>query len=425
MNALLFLTALGVASLLAFTPAIRDASMWRATVTPLASTMGSGFLVSAPLVAHAVGVWAPVAMGALLLVAYGIGAMLRFNIRYAELPLGEGAEDEHRLHSGHRDGSDGHWADRPEVFAGHVEKASHVVLVGAYVVSVSYYLQLLAAFVLDRVGMSGALEARAFTTVVLLGISGVGVVWGLAALEKLETYAVSLNLGMIASLLLGLMLYDGQLAMAGTLALPELQPASDPLHGARVLMGLLIMVQGFETSRFLGREHSAEERVRTMRYAQWTSSVVYLLFVTLALPLLSADLEADVTAVITLVAPVAAVLPMGIVVAAIGSQFSASVADEAGCAGLLDTVIAGRMPARWAYGGIGAAAIGVTWLTDALSVISLASRAFALFYALQCGVTALTAWGREDVDGRWPHLVGGVVFGVVALAVAVLGIPAE
>ena len=425
MNIVLVLTAAAIGAFLALAPQLRGSSAWRATVTPLASIMGSGFLVSAPLVAHTVGVWAPVAMGALVTVAYGIGAMIRFNIRYAERAVGTGLEGEHRLQRGHRDRTDGFWGAPTRTLVANTEKGSHLVLVGAYVVSVSYYLQLLAAFALEQLGLADPTTARILTTVVLVGISGTGMMWGLSALERLETWTVSLNLGTIAALLLGLFWFDLRHAVAGTLVVPELPVDPDPLHGARVLMGLLIVVQGFETSRFLGAEHSAEERIRTMRYAQWTSAVIYVIFVTLMVPLMSAHMEARVTAITGLVRPVASVLPVLITVVAMGSQFSASVADDAGCAGLLNTVVPARLSGRRAYGVIGALAIAVTWMTDALSVISLASRAFALFYALQCVVTALTAWGRPDAEGRARYMVGGAVLALVAFAVAALGVPAE
>jgi hypothetical protein len=47
--------ALGLAGFLSFSPRIVKSSDWKATVTPLASIMGSGFLVSAPLLAGVVG----------------------------------------------------------------------------------------------------------------------------------------------------------------------------------------------------------------------------------------------------------------------------------------------------------------------------------------------------------------------------------
>ncbi|MCA9612995.1 MAG: hypothetical protein R3B99_29530 [Polyangiales bacterium] len=425
LDALVVGTAVVVAVLLAWTPALRRSRAWKATVTPLSSIMGSGFLVSAPLVASVSGLWAPLAMGALLLVAYGLGAMIRFNIRFAE-PLVEGAtSNEHRTHQGHRDGSRGTWALDGRHVAVALEKVSHVVLAGAYVVSVSYYLQLLAAFVLERFGVSDPLWAKLGTTAVLAIITVVGALFGLRALEKVETVAVSSNLGAIVALLVGLIAHVAQQASRGTLTLPELALPDDHLHSARVMMGLLIVVQGFETSRFLGAEHPAEERVTSMRRAQWISAFIYLAFVSLMLPLLSSGMEAEVTAIVRLVAPVATVLPTLLVVAAVGSQFSAAVADDAGCAGLVGTMVSDRVSPRLVYVAIGGLAIGLTWLTDVLAVISLASRAFALFYAFQCAVTVATARRVEDAPRRSAYVVGGTLLALVSLAVTVFGVPAE
>ncbi|MCB9730027.1 MAG: hypothetical protein H6744_10165 [Deltaproteobacteria bacterium] len=431
-SAAIIIGALLVAALLALTPRIRRSSAWKATVTPLSSIMGSGFLVSAPLVAAEAGLYAPLAMAGLLVVAFAIGGMIRFNIRYAEPEAEGGGEpsdagsDAHRAHRGHHQRSRGHWSGAQPRLTGTLEKASHVVLAVAYVVSVTYYLQLLSAFALDRFGVADLLWSRVLCTAVLGGITAVGAVWGLKALEGLETWAVSLNLGMIAALLVALAVHDGTLLASGDLALPELQPDPDLPHAARIVMGLLIVVQGFETSRFLGDEHSADERIRTMRTAQILASVIYLAFVTLTLPLFDAShLDADVTAIVRLVAPVAVALPTLIVVTAVGSQLSAAVADDAACAGLLRTFFRGRVRARWSYLGIGALTIGLTWLTDVLEIISLASRAFALFYALQCAVALLTARGREDAPHRrWVMGLAGAL-ALLSLAIAVLGIPAE
>ena len=80
--------ALTVAALvfatLTFLPAVRSSSLWRATVTPLASIMGSGFLVVAPLLYETVGRFALFAMMGLLFVAYLLGSVMRFNIRHTE-----------------------------------------------------------------------------------------------------------------------------------------------------------------------------------------------------------------------------------------------------------------------------------------------------------------------------------------------------
>lgn len=58
--------------------------IWRATVTPLASIIGSGFLICGPLLAREFGSGAIAAMALLLLIAYAAGAVLRYNIVHVE-----------------------------------------------------------------------------------------------------------------------------------------------------------------------------------------------------------------------------------------------------------------------------------------------------------------------------------------------------
>ena len=70
-------------------------------------------------------------------------------------------------------------------------------------------------------------------------------------LEDLERYTVALNLGMIGALLVALAIHNARLWAEGTWKLPDVATGVD-FHGIRVLLGLLIVVQGFETSRYLG-----------------------------------------------------------------------------------------------------------------------------------------------------------------------------
>ena len=70
MIAVIIIVALVLGGYLAFSKRLRSSSNWQATVTPLASIMGSGFLVSAPLLAGVVGNLAVICMAVLLLLAY-------------------------------------------------------------------------------------------------------------------------------------------------------------------------------------------------------------------------------------------------------------------------------------------------------------------------------------------------------------------
>jgi amino acid transporter len=196
----------------------------------------------------------------------------------------------------------------------------------AYIVSVAFYLRLLSAFVLHRAGPNVELLANLVTTAILIFIGLTGYLRGLRALERLEVYSVTIKLAIIVGLLIGLAMFDthsvGDLL---TRAIPV--EDYDGLEKLRLLAGLLLVVQGFETSRYLGSKYDADTRVKTMRLAQILSGLIYIVFVILALPLLTYlnTPHPSETAIIDLAGLVSPVLPALLVVAAVMSQFSAAV----------------------------------------------------------------------------------------------------
>ena len=398
-NIIIISVSLVLGGYLAFSRRLTASSNWKATVTPLASIMGSGFLVSAPLLAGIVGNLAVVCMALLLALAYMVGGAIRFNIRHFE-PI---------ENKGHGPAQD-------------IAFLSRIVLVGAYFISVTYYLELLAAFLLKAVGMHSQVAANGITTLLLLVIGGIGMWRGLKELEAVEKYAVAFNLGMIGALLVSLAIYNVNMVLGGTWALPSISSVID-FHDLRVLLGLLIVVQGFETSRYLGDEHPAEQRIATMRAAQLVSTAIYLVFIALATVLFHDGLGADVTAIIGMTKPVAVVLPALLAVAAIGSQFSAAVADNEGAGGLIEDITQRKVPIRYAYLLILLVTVVLTWSTNVNEIIAYASRAFALYYTLQCVVAWFVAWQMKDLHRRPLHLVTFAFLAVMCFLVFALGIP--
>lgn len=393
-------STLVVAFAILVSPPVRRNTRWAATVTPLASIIGSGFLVSVPLMASAIGVWAIAAVVALTGLAYLVGGAIRYNIRYAE-PLLEGAKPGHVIKS--------------------IETVSQIVLIGAYFISVSYYLVLLAAFGMKLLGYTDPNLGKVVASVIVAAICLVGAVRGLHGVEKAETFTVSANLAAIAALLVSLLVFG--------LALPSdysWTAALDEQHTfdwdtLRFLMGLLIIVQGFETTRFMGDLYDADTRISAMRRAQISSSLVYLIFFILAVPLYPMFTSGtDVAAFIGVVGHVSPWLPFVVAGGAIASQFSAAVADSIGGSGLISETTHRHVNARHAYVLIGAVSLLVIWATDVVSLVALASRAFALFYAMQCMVAVAVA--RERGDRGRAALFGTLA--AVAFAVALLGIPA-
>ena len=401
MNVVVIAVAGVTVAFLAFSPRLSKSSKWQATVTPLASIMGSGFLVSAPLLAGIVGNLALVCMASLLLLAFMVGGAIRFNIRHFEPIENEG------------------WGP-PQTLA----FLSRVVLAGAYFISISYYLQLLAAFVLGGLGVESTVAPSVISSILLLTIAGIGMWRGLAQLGAVEKYAVSLNLGMIAALIVALAIYNGKLMLGGTWALPPVSSDID-FNDMRVLLGLLIVVQGFEASRYLGSEYPAKERIATMRLAQIISAAIYLVFIALVTVLFHDGMGGDVTAIIGMTRPVALVLPVLLAIAAIGSQFSAAVADTEGAGGLIEDITHGKLPVRYAYLLILVATITLTWETNVNEIIAYASRAFAFYYCLQCCVAFLVARRMEDQSRRALRLATFAFLAVMCLAVLVFGLPSE
>jgi hypothetical protein len=67
-TALILIIALAVAGLLIWPP-LAKSTLWRAAVTQLASIIGSGFLVLGPVLHHAFGAYAALAMAVLCALA--------------------------------------------------------------------------------------------------------------------------------------------------------------------------------------------------------------------------------------------------------------------------------------------------------------------------------------------------------------------
>ena len=401
LNIVIVVIALSVGAYLALAPRVSRSTSWQATVTPLASIMGSGFLVSAPLLGGVVGIWAVFCMAVLLALAYLIGSAIRFNIRYFE-PL-EGQNHD---------------------AANHTAFLSRLVLAGAYFISISYYLQLLAAFVLGATGVQSDIAANLLSSALLLTIGTVGIWRGLDALGRIEKYAVALNLGMITALIVALIVYNTNLFTSGDWQLPAVD-SSIEWNDIRVLLGLLIVVQGFEASRYLGDQFSPQIRISSMRRAQLISAAIYLVFIALATVLFHPDMGGDVTAIIEMTQPVAVVLPLLLTVAAVGSQFSAAVADTEGAGGLVEEISERKLPIRYAYLLILLVTLTLTWETDVNAIIAYASRAFALYYALQCVVALLVAYQQPRAPARSRRLLLFGMLGLLALLVFMLGIPSE
>ena len=391
------LAAVIVTAIILGLPRIARSTSWRATITPLASIIGSGFLVLGPILDHAYGRYAPLVMAALCVVAYLFGAAIRENIKL----LAEGAP-------------------RAAIIT-RMEQAASWTLAGAYVISVAYYLNLFGAFAVSLTEVDTPQNAKLVTTSILAAIAVIGWTRGFGALERMEQVSVTLKLSIIAGLLIGLIIYFGQTASSGALLVNP--PTLGPWQSITLAFGLIVTVQGFETSRYLSDEYDPATRIQTMRRAQLISSAIYLIYILLlAYVFAPNEMALSETAIIDMMNLVAPILPVLLVAAALSAQFSAAIADTGGCGGLVEELTARRIKHKQAYLALATIGIGLTWWADIFQIISYASRAFALYYALQAGIASYRTWR----SGRSRSKIGLYAFmAVLGVAIALLGTAIE
>lgn len=372
----------------------------KATMTPLASIFGSGFLVIVPILAGVVGSWSILAMLAVCVLAYAVGNVIRFNIQYAEPVLAS--------------------QDPPKKLK-FIEGSSDIALVGAYVISVCLYINILASFLLGGLnnvwtGIDSPFNEHLLTAAVIALIGAIGFFKGLDMLENLEDIALWITLAIILALFVGFGMYDWKEWSAASIQWPEM-PKNNWWQVITVVGGTLIVVQGFETTRYLGEEFDSQTRIKACRLSQIISTVVYLVFIALATPLmhfLGSSVEDN--ALIMLAGKAAVWLPLPLVGAAVLSQFSAAVADTMGGGGNMVEATHQRVNSNHAYLIICSGAICLAF-APTLTILTLASKAFAFYYMLQC----LVAIGVSKSAGqKW-------FFRVIAMILAfitVFAVPA-
>lgn len=378
-------------------PRIRDNRTWRATVTPIASIIGSGFLVLAPILNASFGQWAPLVMAGLCAAAYGFGSAIRFNIR--------------ALDSG-----------RPRSRTEHVlDEVASWALALAYIVAVAYYLNLFGAFGVSLFTAGDQTDARILTTAVFLVILVVGWARGFEALEHLEQVSVTIKLAVIGGLAAGLAVFLGEHVATGELILAPAELSG--WQALALVFGLIVTVQGFETSRYLGGTYDAPTRIRSMRLAQWLSTAIYVVYIGLIAYVFEPhEAPMNETGVIDMMRLVAPVLPLLLVVAALSAQFSAAIADTGGAGGLFAELSGGRIDARHAYAALVISGIALTWTVHVFEIIAYASRAFAVYYALQSAIAGIAAWRSRRMRYRAVAYGAMTLFGVL---VVIFGVPVE
>jgi amino acid transporter len=178
-------------------------------------------------------------MLALVVIAYGFGSAIRYNIGRIDAV-----------------------AHRPALVE-QIEPFASMVLAFAYIISVGYYLNLFGAFGVSLTAFDTPYYAKVLTTAVFLLILIVGWTKGFAALERMEQISVGVKLAIIGGLLCGLAIHFGDTAQNGALTFNAASVTG--WSAVTLIFGLIVTVQGFETSRYLGRHYDAQTRIRSMR----------------------------------------------------------------------------------------------------------------------------------------------------------------
>ncbi|MEE3045572.1 MAG: hypothetical protein VX620_09990 [Pseudomonadota bacterium] len=374
--------------------------LWRAVVTPLASIIGSGFLLLGPILNIGYGGYAPLIMIALCFVAFLFGGVIRFNMAAGEQAI--------------QNGDYGALAIR-------IETLSSWALAFAYIISVSYYLNLLGAFALSLTPFNSDLDAKLLTTGVFIIIVFVGWSRGFKSLEKMEYVSVSLKLAIIAGLLIGLMAHFGHRALDDALIFNP--PKLGGWSALTLAFGLLITVQGFETSRYLGSEYDTQTRIKSMRLAQWLSAAIYLVYILLISYVFRPDqMSSSETGIINMMQIVAPILPFLLVAAALASQFSAAVADTSGSGGLFAQLSRDRITERQAYLLLAVIGVALTWSANIYAIVNYASRGFAIYYGLQAALGAVIA-ARQNTG--WQRVGFYGLLATLGAVIALFGQPVE
>lgn len=341
-----------------------------ATVTPLASILGSGLLIIVPVLERTLGAWSVAGAVAVCAVAWWAGTAVRHCVRVVEPRAAAGELD---------------------VITGWLERVADAVIVVAYVISVALYLRIMAEYVVGYAvgGGEAPVAERILACATVLVIVGVGIVRGFAGLDLLDRIALAAVLVLTTVLGVTLFSHDVGTVAGGELRLP---PVLDLGPGVLlVLGGIVITVQGFETVRYLGREFDAETRIWASRIAQLVAASIYVGFVIVTTPVMGLGTPSgpDRT-LLDITNRVAPFLALPLALSAMLSQFSAAVADTAAADGNLRR-LSGWMRGSRPYLLSGVAAIALAATAPTFTIVAVASRAFAAYYAVLAVVALRTS----------------------------------
>lgn len=368
-----------------------------ATVTPLASILGSGLLIIVPILERTLGALAVFGAIGISIVAWFVGTVIRHNVRVVEPADAKGELD---------------------TVTTAILRFGDAVIVIAYVISVALYLRIMAQYIVAFFESAGSpvLEAIIASAGVVL-IVLIGTLRGFAGLDFLDRISLAAVLALTVVLSAALFINDAGVAGGKGIVMPPI-PSIDPVTSLLIVGGAVITVQGFETVRFLGRHYDAPTRIQASRIAQIAAAVIYIAFVIAATPVMGLGTSAGAdSTLLTITQRVAPWLIIPLVLSAVLSQFSAAVADVSAADGNLrgfSSWFSGPRP----YILTGVAAIIIASTLPLFLLVSIASRAFAAYYALESVIAFRTS------TGRWKK-AGFAVLATLMLAITLFAQPAN
>lgn len=334
----------------------------KASVTPIASIFGSGFLVIVPILNGTLGYNAWVGMLLICLLAYAVGSTIRSNILIVE-PL----IIKKTLSKG----------------LSRVEKSSDLILSLAYCISISLYLHVMVSFILASINVQSLIVEQLIVCLLIIIIGAIGWFHGLSKLSILENISLLVTVLMILLVIISFIANDYQFIYKVNSIHFSLPNHISSWGILAVLGGSLIVVQGFETTRYLGREYNSQVRIKACKFSQLFTTIIYMVLIFSLTPwLYNLNGISGANGLFFLIRNTLPFLAIPLVCVAVLSQFSAALADTiAGAEDIIDNSKK-KIDRKHAYLRVCVIAILFSF-TKTYTVLVLSSKAFALYYLFQ------------------------------------------
>lgn len=115
-------------------------------------------------------------------------------------------------------------------------------------------------------------------------------------------------------------------------------------------------------------------------------------------------------------------MPFLLVIAAVMSQFSAAIADTIGGGGLITETFHNFIDTKQSYLLLTIIATILTWLTNIYEIITIASKAFAVYYTLQVIVTILL---KKHIGSPYLSRLAYQMLALILIFIILFGLPME